>query len=62
MGMVRDTALVSTWSWGPFVGYCTPAWFPCVDDERLHARGPTWHSSSMPNRVSFRMPWQRCYG
>jgi hypothetical protein len=35
--MARGTALVLTRSWGPFVDYCTPAWFPWVAEERLHA-------------------------
>jgi hypothetical protein len=40
-GTVRDTAAVSTWSWGPIASCCTPAWLPWAADDRLRARGPT---------------------
>jgi hypothetical protein len=56
-GTARDKALVLTQSWGPFVGCCTSTWFPCVADERLHARGPTGHLGSTSTRATFRMPW-----
>jgi hypothetical protein len=55
--MARDTSVVLARSWGPFAGCCTPACFPCVDDEKMHARGPTGLSGSTLTRAPFKIPW-----
>jgi hypothetical protein len=39
--MARDTARVSTQSWGLFVGCCNLAWFTWAADKKLHTRGTT---------------------
>jgi hypothetical protein len=44
-GTARDTASVSTQSWGPIAGCYTPAWLPWAADDRLCARGSTGRSS-----------------
>jgi hypothetical protein len=54
-GTVMDIAVVSTWSWGPFVSCCTPACFTWVTDKKLCACGPIGRSGSMSTRDPFRM-------
>jgi hypothetical protein len=46
--MARDTVVVSTRSWGPFVDCCAAAWFQRATDKRVHACGPTGRSGNTP--------------